>query len=84
MHLTTSASLRLIIAEWGRSNIARVSSRRTINIEFDRRAGRANREALSKILGICNDAIGLRRLGTDLGLAGSFEVSVGEMSGDER
>lgn len=53
-------------------------------MEFDRRAGRARREALSKILGICNDAIGLRRLGADLGFVGSFEVSAGAMSGDER
>jgi hypothetical protein len=84
IHLTTSASLRLMAEECGSNRTARVTRSRTLKIELDRRAGRASRAALSRMFGICSVAIGLRRLGAESDLAALFAADVGAISGDER
>jgi hypothetical protein len=84
MHLTTSASLRLMVEEYGSNKTARVTRISKLNMELDRRAGRASRAALRRMFGICSVAIGLRRLGAGSVLVASLAADVGAISGDER
>jgi len=81
IHLTTSASLKLIAEKWGSNKTARVTISRPLKTELDRRAGSASRAALRRMFGICSVAIGLRRLVVTSGLGAPFATAI---SGEER